>query len=267
MIYEVKTKEDAPGALFVGVSLPGFPEIMANGGTEMLSSLYGPYVNADKGSNDLSLKLTWASLPAVPAEREKIATLVANIKVNLLAAPMMKAIQGLEATPPKLGSPIQIPYRTDGYMWVLTAPDVLTVGFSVSFKDPQDQPLARIFLNEFVASQHDTKLAGAPRANVFFTRPGELAGLDYRAEGIMAYVFFAFNKQRHLAGATREKTLSMVQTFRNYFQYHLKCAKAYMHNRMRSVYQSSVESLNRARPETVMKAGTRGVSGKLLKKK
>ena len=31
-------------------------------------------------------------------------------------------------------------------------------------------------------------------------------------------------------------TISQIQLFRNYFHYHIKCSKAYMHSRMRQRY-------------------------------
>jgi hypothetical protein len=37
----------------------------------------------------------------------------------------------------------------------------------------------------------------------------------------------------HISAAKREKTIDTIQTFRNYLHYHIKCSKAYMHDRMR----------------------------------
>ena len=38
---------------------------------------------------------------------------------------------------------------------------------------------------------------------------------------------------RHLAPQRREAVISHIQTFRDYFHYHIKASKAYMHSRMR----------------------------------
>lgn len=38
---------------------------------------------------------------------------------------------------------------------------------------------------------------------------------------------------RHLTNQRREEVISHIQTFRDYFHYHIKASKAYIHSRMR----------------------------------
>ena len=38
---------------------------------------------------------------------------------------------------------------------------------------------------------------------------------------------------RHLTPQRREEVISHIQTFRDYFHYHIKASKAYIHSRMR----------------------------------
>ena len=38
---------------------------------------------------------------------------------------------------------------------------------------------------------------------------------------------------RHLARQRRDEVISHIQTFRDYFHYHIKASKAYIHSRMR----------------------------------
>ncbi len=45
----------------------------------------------------------------------------------------------------------------------------------------------------------------------------------------MAAVLFP----RHLTQQRREDVISHIQTFRDYFHYHIKASKAYIHSRMR----------------------------------
>lgn len=69
---------------------------------------------------------------------------------------------------------------------------------------------------------------------------------------------------RHLTNARREAVISHIQTFRDYFHYHIKASKAYIHSRMRrrtadflqGMYHklavasnANCEVLRRARPE------------------
>eukprot|EP00121_Abeoforma_whisleri_P015213 Awhi_evm2s14022 len=44
-------------------------------------------------------------------------------------------------------------------------------------------------------------------------------------------------------------TVNLLETFRNYLHYHIKCSKAYLHCRMRARVSASVKILNRAKPE------------------
>jgi len=54
---------------------------------------------------------------------------------------------------------------------------------------------------------------------------------------------------RHLKPARRAENISHIQTFRDYFHYHIKASKAYIHSRMRRRTADFLQVLNRARPE------------------
>ncbi len=54
---------------------------------------------------------------------------------------------------------------------------------------------------------------------------------------------------RHLTPQRRAETISHIQTFRDYFHYHIKASKAYIHSRMRRRTADFLQVLNRARPE------------------
>jgi actin related protein 2/3 complex subunit 2 len=47
----------------------------------------------------------------------------------------------------------------------------------------------------------------------------------------------------------REATISLIQYFRDYLHYHIKCSKAYMHSRMRARVDQWMKVINRAKPE------------------
>ena len=54
---------------------------------------------------------------------------------------------------------------------------------------------------------------------------------------------------RHLQAARRDEVISHIQTFRDYFHYHIKASKAYIHSRMRRRTADFLQVLRRARPE------------------
>ena len=39
---------------------------------------------------------------------------------------------------------------------------------------------------------------------------------------------------RHYDGAKSDSTIDLIHTFRDYLHYHIKCSKAYLHQRMRA---------------------------------
>jgi actin related protein 2/3 complex subunit 2 len=86
---------------------------------------------------------------------------------------------------------------------------------------------------------------------------------------------------RHLTRQRREEVISHIQTFRDYFHYHIKASKAYIHSRMRrrtadflqgkGLLLPAISSLltiavlRRARPETEEKAERKTASGRTFR--
>lgn len=54
---------------------------------------------------------------------------------------------------------------------------------------------------------------------------------------------------RHIKKENRDNTINLISMLRNYLHYHLKCSKAYMHQRMRAKTTDFLKVLNRAKPE------------------
>ena len=52
--------------------------------------------------------------------------------------------------------------------------------------------------------------------------------------------------------------ISKIQLFRDYFHFHIKASKAYLHSRMRARVDSLMKVLNRAKPEVPTEAKTAG---------
>lgn len=54
---------------------------------------------------------------------------------------------------------------------------------------------------------------------------------------------------RHFQGPLAPSAISKIQVFRDYFHYHIKASKSYLHSRMRARVDSLLKILNRAKPE------------------
>ena len=161
--------------------------IMANGGVEMLESLYKEHMLPESEYDplfDVSLKIDTTSIPKtqkvkksmdeetaakVRAENEtirekrevvaeEIASKIAKFKNDFLSAPIRKAMVASAGS--EVIAPIEVPYRLDEKYWVVmpTKGEVI-VFFSINFKNTTDMSLARVMLLEFQDSQRKVKTA------------------------------------------------------------------------------------------------------------
>jgi len=72
MTYHMQVRDGIPNVLYISLSIPGYTEIMANGGQDVLNELYGPLVapaSENREGYDVTLRLNWETLPPDQAER------------------------------------------------------------------------------------------------------------------------------------------------------------------------------------------------------
>jgi actin related protein 2/3 complex subunit 2 len=55
---------------------------------------------------------------------------------------------------------------------------------------------------------------------------------------------------KHINPKNRDNTINLISMLRNYLHYHLKCSKAYLHQRMREKTSDFLKVLNTAKPES-----------------
>lgn len=149
---------------------------------------------------------------------------------------------------------LQIRYRgEEESIYIKPSFDRVTVIFSTLFKDDTDKIFGKVFLQEFVDARKRS-VQTAPQ--VLYTDKEPPLDIQHVVtkrhevdnKGYVTFVLFP----RHLTkGERRENCISHIQFFRNYFLYHIKCAKAYMHSRMRFRVKEFLKVLNRAKPENV----------------
>jgi len=80
------------------------------------------------------------------------------------------------------------------------------------------------------------------------------------------FVSFALFDQ-HLNQKNAFKTINLLETFRDYLHYHIKCSKAYLHNRMRTKVAAWLQVLNRARPDPIAEKAKKVASGRTFVRK
>jgi len=256
--FHVSAHQDTKHLLTVSVQFKGAQQVLKDfGGNDLLKRYYGPLVKSTpEAGYDVTLQL---DLTALPPGKEDLPNKISYLKRHLFAAPFQKAI---EKKPADL---IVFQYRPEESVFIKAEPDRITVIFEILFRDADDIVFSKVFLQEFADARKT--ITGAPA--VSFRQkdiPDELKGVPgVKAganNGFVSIVLFA----HHTSDNMKDRTLDLIQTFRDYIHYHIKCSKAYMHTRMRTRVESLLLILNRARPEPVEAVVKKTAQGKTFKR-
>jgi actin related protein 2/3 complex, subunit 2 len=141
-----------------------------------------------------------------------------------------------------------IDFRKDEKLFVRAQSDRVTVIFSTVFASEDDLIIGRVFMMAFA----NGKMRYSEAPQVLFNEihpPAEIAEIpglvpDTR-RGYLTFVLLP----RHTSKQNRNNTIDLISMLRNYLHYHLKCSKAYIHQRMRDKTNDFLKVLNRAKPE------------------
>lgn len=151
-----------------------------------------------------------------------------------------------------------IKYRgSDECIYIKPSFDRVTVIFSTVFQDETDKIFGKVFLQEFVDARRRS-VQTAPQ--VLYSHKDAPLDIQNCVQGSAndenkGYVTFVLFPRHLVKGERRENCISHIQGFRNYFHYHIKCSKAYMHSRMRFRVKEFHKILNRAKPENLDENG------------
>lgn len=230
--------------LELALEIAFFDQLEKHGATDKLKEVYGQFLQSVGKRIVLAFPLS-----EIPENYEQLARDAARLKRNCFAAVFEKYFQAQAS-----GSQIQravIHFREGESVYVEAKSDRVTVIFSTTFREKDDIVVGGVFLQEFKEGRRAS--ATAPQV-LFSTKepPSELRGTDARSGEDVGYITFVL-LPRHFADGTRDKTIDLIHTFRNYLHYHIKCSKAYINSRMRNKTSDFLKVLNRARPEAEAK--------------
>eukprot|EP01134_Creolimax_fragrantissima_P004811 CFRG4811T1 len=258
VLYHV-SGADSKSKLQFSISWPAFAEMQACGADDVLKRIYGDMITTPESGYDFSIVVDSQNLSG---NKDDVISSVALLKRNVFAAPFEQAFKaqkdgGSDKT-------MVINYRPDSSIWLQAKHDRVTVVYSTTFQDADDITLAnKVFLQEFVDARK--KVREAPQVIYSWKDPpSELAGTGAVAKENMSYITFVLFPM-HYDGEKQDNCINMLQMFRDYFHYHIKCSKAYLHTRMRARVNTSLKVLNRAKPE--VKKEKKTYSGKTFSKK
>jgi len=262
--FHVSTPE-SKSKILISISVKCFRELVQYGAQSVLEREYGPLIVSPEPGYDFSILIDLENLPAEPEAREDLVRRISLLKRNAMAAPFEKAFDEFsklqeeasrytsESAPQGVkegGEVMAIHYREEEAIYIKASHDRVTVIFSTIFRDETDRIFGKVFLQEFVDARRRA-IQNAPQVLFRNDPPLELQGvpgLRNSGNGEIGYITFVLFP-RHLTVQRRGENISHIQTFRDYFHYHIKASKAYIHSRMRRRTADFLQVLNRARPE------------------
>ncbi|KAI0506227.1 Arp2/3 complex [Xylaria bambusicola] len=262
--FHISTPETKTQIL-VSLQIRCFKELVQYGAEDVLQREYGQYVVAPENGYDFSVLVDLENLPAEKEERDALIHKISLLKRNAMAAPFEHAYSEhyklkeeaskytSEEAPQGVregGEVMAIHYRDEEAIYVKASHDRVTVIFSTIFREETDRVFGKVFIQEFVDARRRA-IQNAPQVLFRNDPPLELQGVpgvSTTTGGEVGYVTFVLFP-RHLTPQRMPDVISHIQTFRDYFHYHIKASKAYIHSRMRRRTADFLQVLRRARPE------------------
>lgn len=239
--FHISTDANDTNFITVSVATRCYHTLKNYGVEERLKKIYGPMVVAPESSYDATLRIDLTKAPKAPGFFRKIALL----KRHVLSAPLKDIFEKIEnktATPDLH----EIRYRDDEAFYLKPEGDRCVMIFSIHFKDADDVVFSKVFLQAYADQRKNIR--GSP-AVTFSQRepPLELQGVASGGDeqGFVSFVLFP----DHLHQQRRENTVDLMLIFRDYLHYHIKCSKAYIHQRMRNRVNLLLQVLNRAKQQ------------------
>jgi len=241
--YRVLIEPEARNILKVAMAMPWYKEIANLGGKEAFEKAYGNLVTDPLNGFDLTVKVNLDELKEQKVKDELVERL-ACIKANVLAGVFDHFFSALLAGKP-VAEPFRFKLHLDTEIFLFPKADRVIVVFGLDFKERVDKAIAKIFMMEFVEAKR--ALGAAPPCQWSVNPPNELAHYKITdPTGNLGFISFAVQKS-NVDTNKKDRVISVLQVFRNYLQYHIKCSKAYFHARMRARVVTLLAVLNRAK--------------------
>lgn len=263
VMFHISTPE-SKSQILLSIVLRSWPDLEKYGAKEYLQKEYAGLVTQTEAGYNFSVLVDLENLPVSSLEdRTLLVEKLSLLKRNAMAAPFERAFRKFdemskEAQQFEIGSyepteaqteVMTIKYRDEETIFVQPNYDRVTIIFSTGFKDETDQVLGKVFLQEFVDARRRA-LQNAPQVMFSKEPPLEVqrSGFTEQLRPDQSFVTFVLFPQ-HIIPQRRERAISHIQTFRDYFHFHIKSSKAFVHSRMRHRTGEFLKVLNRAKPE------------------
>lgn len=256
--YRIQVEKDSLETMKVSMSSYCYSAIKDMGAEAALKAKFGDYICDAETGYDFTLKIQKDSV----ANKEELIKNLSLIKPIVIGGVFDHFFSAtLEG---KTVEKFKFDLRSDTTVYFCPREDRTTVVFTIDFSENVDKVLAKVFLQEFVDARR--KIGRAPPCAWGANPPNELADFGVTEnEGNLGYISFAVMKS-HLDKDKKESVIQVLQNFRTYLQYHIKCSKSHFHSKMRARVRDLIKVLNRAKVEDPKKE-KKLASGKTFKRK
>jgi actin related protein 2/3 complex subunit 2 len=255
--YRVLVDKSNVDLVKLSVAIPPFQRFKDKGGQAAVDKHYSAF----KGSADTGFDVTLHIDCTKVKDHEAVIKNLALVKSKITGGAFDNPFTGLMED--KKVEKFKFDLRPDTTVFFYPMADRVTVIFEVNFQVKMDQVIANVMLKEFVNSRKG--IGRAPPVTWEQNPPAELKEFGIsQNKGCLGYMSFAILKS-HLEKGKQEAVIAVLQTFRTYLQYHIKCSKSYFHSKMRKRVAELVKVLNRAKvPDLKREKKTAG--GKTFKR-
>jgi len=255
--YHVVVDKSNLDQIKLSVAIPPFQKFKDKGGQAALDKYYSAFKGSAETGYDFTLVINCPSVK----DPEPVIKSLSLVKSRITGGAFDNPFSGLMED--KKVEKFKFDLRADTTVFLYPMPDRITVVFEVNFQVKMDQVIANVMLKEFVLARK--QIGRAPPCTWDANPPAELKDFGITTnKGCLGYMSFAILKS-HLEKNKQEAVIAVLQTFRTYLQYHIKCSKSYFHSRMRRRVVELLKVLNRAKlPD--LKKEKKTASGRTFKR-
>lgn len=231
--------------LRVSLQMPCVGDLVELGVRDRLVEVYGSLLVSEAVPGyDFTLEI---DLSNVSEDFEQLANKLAAFKHHAFGAPFHKYFKALKNNE-KLPSG-QITVSNDTTIYFVCGEERIVVIFSLHFTEKFDEVIGRVFLQAFA----DKRAAPghAPVVSFDVMPPNELQkefGI-VDPKGNLGFVSMAIMPLHVQTEEKIENAAALLQSFRNYVLYHIKCSKSFFHSQMRARVKTMLQVLNRAKTD------------------
>lgn len=203
----------------------------------------GKVVKADESTFSFTLNVDLSALPESVEDKEKFANVLSMLRRYVMGGLFEYYFEALESKQEGVKC-ATYHLRGDTTCYVIPKADRVVLIYEVDFANHVDKCIAKVFMQEFADSKN---VRNAPPVKWSETPPAEMTEFDItESSGSLGYLSFAVLPS-HVKATVRPNVVAVLQNFRSYLSYHIKCSKSYFHSRMRARIKSLKQVLNRAK--------------------